>query len=233
MIEVPLRSGRALIDPGALTIAIRAGMNSSPWLNKNTPWVVPIGAIQDLDVVEAGFMQRGYVRVVLRDLAGYCPLATSDLGYLSPRDKNVHGLAEELGKLMRLARPMESSGLTSRKWVEPNLGRAAVLPDDTFGSVTIDHRAIFCEGQSVPIGEATAEVVSADAARTRVTATRVVGGAVLFGPLGALVGGMAKKNVGQVFILVTAEDGRVLSGSGRAKDAGKAAELVARINMAR
>lgn len=233
MFTVPLKSGKAIIDPDAQTITIKQGLSSTPWRIYNDPWVIPIGAIEDIDLVEAAFLQKAYVRLVLRDLAGYCPLVTSDLGYMSPQDKNVKGLAGYIRELMSLTPSIASSSLTAKKWREPNLTREAALPDDTFGSVTIDHRAVFCEGQSVPVKEATAEVVTADAARSRVTATRVVTGAVLFGPAGAVIGGLAKKNVGQIFILITTEDGRILSGAGKAKDAGKAAALAARINMAR
>ena len=102
-----------------------------------------------------------------------------------------------------------------------------------FGDLVLDGNTIYCQGQAVPLGRARAELVDGDAARSRMTATRIAAGAVIAGPVGALIGGLAKKQTGRIYVLVTTDDGRVLSGDGPGKETGKAASFVAKVNAAR
>ena len=65
---------------------------------------------------------------------------------------------------------------------------------------------------------------------SRVTATRVVAGAVLLGPLGAVLGGIAKKDRNKLYVIVECADGTVLSTDLPAKDETKVREFVNKIN---
>ena len=235
MTTIPIRSGNVEIDEAARTITITRKITSATWQTNNSTWTIPAGAVEHVEVSEGGFMRKPYVRLILRDYAGYCPLPAHDLNYMSPKDVDVKELAGAIQQLVNSTPALESSGLTPKvgypgSELELMATRAKAAQ---FDSLVVDDRVVFCEGQSAPLSGAKAEIVDADTARTRMTATRVLGGAVLFGPLGALVGGMAKKNVGQVYVLVTTEDGRMFSASAKSKETGKAAELVSRINAAR
>ena len=65
---------------------------------------------------------------------------------------------------------------------------------------------------------------------SRITATRVVAGAVLFGPVGALIGGMAKKDRNKLYITVTYSNGDAGVIEAKAKDEAKARQFVQAIN---
>ena len=62
------------------------------------------------------------------------------------------------------------------------------------------------------------------------TATRVVGGAVILGPLGAILGGLAKKRTGMIFLTVDLPDGTCLVAADKAKHQKDAAKAMQKIN---
>lgn len=63
------------------------------------------------------------------------------------------------------------------------------------------------EGQEFDLKGARAEFEAGANAGTRITATRVVTGGVLFGPLGAVAGGLLRKNINKVYVVITFADG--------------------------
>ena len=65
---------------------------------------------------------------------------------------------------------------------------------------------------------------------SRITATRVVTGAVLFGPVGAIIGGMAKKDRNKLYITITYANGDIGVVEAKAKDEAKARQFVQAIN---
>jgi hypothetical protein len=83
-----------------------------------------------------------------------------------------------------------------------------------------------------PVAGATARFESAAAAQSRMTATRVVTGAVILGPLGAILGGMAKKNTTAMYIVVELADGTVLTDEAKAKDEAQIRAFVDSVNKA-
>lgn len=70
--------------------------------------------------------------------------------------------------------------------------------------------------------------VGAQTART--TATRVVGGALIAGPVGAIVGASAKKNMGKVYAEVTVAGGQQVLLEVDAKKEGQLRQLIMAIN---
>lgn len=77
---------------------------------------------------------------------------------------------------------------------------------------------------------ATAELENGANIGSRITATRVVTGAVLFGPVGAIIGGMAKKDRNKLYITVTYANGDAGVIEAKAKDEAKARQFVQAIN---
>lgn len=65
---------------------------------------------------------------------------------------------------------------------------------------------------------------------SRITATRVATGAVLAGPVGAIIGAMAKKDTTKIHVIVELADGTVLMTEGPRKQMKKAVALVNEIN---
>lgn len=83
-----------------------------------------------------------------------------------------------------------------------------------------------------PVAGSKASFESGAAATSRITATRVLTGAVILGPLGAILGGMAKKDTSRMFLIVEAANGDIVTTEAKAKDEAKVREFVTKANQA-
>ena len=108
----------------------------------------------------------------------------------------------------------------------------AAFTDDVvkFGGMKVADNYIEYEGKRYPRAGAKAVMDTGAAAQKRITATRVVGGAVVLGPLGALLGGVAKKRTGMIFLTVDLPDGTCLVAGDKAKRQKDAAKALQKIN---
>lgn len=86
-------------------------------------------------------------------------------------------------------------------------------------------------GRSWPIAECAAVVDQGANISSRMTATRVVGGAVLLGPLGAILGGLAKKDRSKVFLAIDVPGDAILI-EVKGKHEGKARKFALQVNQA-
>lgn len=196
------------------------------------PWIVPFGAIESIDFTPKTFLEKPRLRLFLHDRAGYNPGIGADLNTVTGGKNDEPALAQ-LRDVIEAARRGAGGVVAGPVRKQPYRGQVvAPVGAVKFGDLILDGSTIYCAGEAVALGRARAEILDADAARSRVTATRVVAGAVLAGPVGALIGGMAKKSTGRVYVVVTCDDGRILSGDAPSKAMGSASELVTKINMA-
>lgn len=85
-------------------------------------------------------------------------------------------------------------------------------------------------GVKRPIAGARAEFESGSD-RTRPTLTRIGAGALLAGPVGAVAGGMFKKDRTKAYVTITFEDGATVIIDGPAKDEKKMREFTAQVNQ--
>jgi len=85
--------------------------------------------------------------------------------------------------------------------------------------------------KSWPVAGAVAQCESGASSR-RMTLTRVGAGAVVLGPLGAILGGMAKKDRTRVYVLIEIPGGEGISFDAPAKDEKQAREFVSKVNAA-
>lgn len=83
-----------------------------------------------------------------------------------------------------------------------------------------------------PIAGCSAEFEAGDAPAMQTTVGRVAAGLVIAGPVGAIVGGIWKKDQSKSYINVTLADGRMLIADVPSSKATAAREFVARINEA-
>ena len=67
---------------------------------------------------------------------------------------------------------------------------------------------------------------------SRITATRVAAGLVLAGPVGAIIGGLAKKDRNKIYVLIETTNNEVVSIETKAKDEAKARAFVNKVNAA-
>lgn len=81
-----------------------------------------------------------------------------------------------------------------------------------------------------PLTGATAVLEASLAQGSRTTAGRVVAGTLLAGPFGAVIGAVAKKDVGKLYVTVTLADGTELKDEFKNKDEARARKLVDNVN---
>ncbi len=86
-------------------------------------------------------------------------------------------------------------------------------------------------GKQWPVAGCSAQVDSGAAISSRVTATRVVAGAAIAGPIGAVVGALAKKDRSKVYLAVTTPDDHVLLEL-KGKEEGEARRFAGNLNAA-
>lgn len=83
-----------------------------------------------------------------------------------------------------------------------------------------------------PIAGAVAEYEPGSAVGGRTTLTRVAAGAIVAGPVGAIVGGMFKKDRSRGYVSITFSDGDVVVVDGPLKDESKLRTFATKVNQA-
>lgn len=84
---------------------------------------------------------------------------------------------------------------------------------------------------SVPVAGATAEIEAGDD-KSKTSLARIAAGGLLLGPIGLIVGGMVKKDVSQVYVIVHLADGRAPVARFKKSEIGKARKFADRVNAA-
>lgn len=86
--------------------------------------------------------------------------------------------------------------------------------------------------KTYPVAGAVAEIDTVDAPAPQATIGRIAAGAVIAGPVGAIVGGMLKKDRSKGYITITLEDGKVIVSDFPSVKLSVARNLVSLINEA-
>lgn len=115
----------------------------------------------------------------------------------------------------------KAAAMESREGIAPRYGLNYVNHGDYFGV-----------GVKKPVAGAVAEFESGAAVGGRTTLTRVAAGAIVAGPVGAIVGGMFKKDRSKVYVTVTFPDGQVVVVDGPSKDESKLRQFAAEVSAA-
>lgn len=206
---------------GTVTL-VHSGLASKKHKRDASPRVIPLGAIESIEFSKPALMKRGYVRFVLRGRSGYHPDVIEDVnGYLL---KGTDGTSAELfvdavRAALVHASPVEGYGAAgtpeeTRPGLLERSQRYAARWDDrtaqSFGALRIRNDHLTYRGQSFPVEGATARIESAGIAKTRMTATRVIGGTALLGGVGAVVGALGRKDTSTIFLTVELSDGTVI-----------------------
>lgn len=192
--------------------------------------VLPLSMVEGVDFQAGTASSPGYLRIRVRGLEPAADPREDPFGWLV--EGGNHPLVRKLARLAGTEPQVSVADLLEeeRQQAAPSLP-ARPSPEARFGSLRIGNGLLWdASGESYSLVGAKAAIETGDAMRTRVTATRVLGGAVLAGGIGALVGGMAKKTVGRVHLIVTLPDGTALSAEGNAKQLAEMHSFAALIN---
>lgn len=95
---------------------------------------------------------------------------------------------------------------TNKKEAQKDLEDGAVAKAE-FHGLTLKGDTIRYQGLTLSTSETTATVTAGDNSK-KISAGRVIGGAVLAGPAGAVIGAMAGKDKSQIIMLIESNDGR-------------------------
>jgi hypothetical protein len=114
-------------------------------------------------------------------------------------------------------------------------GRIVNAHNASFAGMTIDGPVFRYAGREYPINSVSAEVIiGAQTAKSRSTATRIIGGGMVAGPGGMLLGGAAKKktDTSKVYITIKLGDGTVRTISQPANQEGQLRRFADRLESA-
>lgn len=139
---------------------------------------------------------------------GYAPTGGGrphEIWYTSRQQKEIQRLSKLITS-RRAAVSDEAADSSSSAPVSFTSGRIPEGPV-TFNGWKVDGRKLRGEGQEFDLTEAKVEFETGANAGSRITATRVVTGGVLFGPIGAIAGGLLRKNINKVYVVITFADG--------------------------
>ncbi len=121
----------------------------------------------------------------------------------------------------------------ARERAKINVQYQAMLGDHSCinGELRLPPRLSKLMPERLPIAGATAILETGDVP-SRPTLTRIGAGALLAGPVGAIVGGLFKKDKSKVYVSVILADGRLVLIDAPKKDVPKAMQFVAKVNAA-
>ena len=197
------------------------------------PHTIPYGAIAETSKATPGFTVHGY-RIALKNPIPEAPVNSDLYGvWIHRSEQDAFETAIKHAASHDLAEPWEAPQVsTFGARLAASIEESERAQRHTFGDITITGEGVLTyKGHEFPTHGARA-TVDQGGVKQKVGAGRVVGGAVLAGPVGAVIGGMAKKSKGDISLEVQLADGRVLVATGPVKSLEKAQDVASRINDA-
>lgn len=233
-------SCEAILDVHAGTVTlIHSGVAAKKHKKDASPRTIPLGAIESVEHVKKTFAKRGSVRILLRERSGYHPDVIEDVnGYLE-KGESGDKFVDAIRVAMLNASAVDGFGAagtvdeTTPGMLERTQNRTAAAEQakaNRFRSLSLCDGYLTQNSQSWPVQDAKASIESAGIAGSRVSATRLVGGAILGGGAGALIGAVARKDQSSIFLTIEFSDGTILVEEFPASDEGDGRRFAARIN---
>jgi hypothetical protein len=136
------------------------------------------------------------------------------------------------------------TGLDFEKYLSQNVGLIVGFKDalnevkikakfnGSLGNMALTADKVRYAFKSFPVAGAVAELDTVDAPAPQATLGRIAAGAVIAGPVGAIIGGMLKKDRSKGYISVTLSDGNIFLAEFPAARVSDARRFVALINEA-
>lgn len=234
-------------DPDAETVTfVHSGMLALKKKRVASPWVVPVGAIEEIEWRESKGIRGAELRLLLRGRVGHDALLNGDLSGVVGNDK-IGELVASIDAAVQAAEPVHDFGVSATPPQVPSTSVAREKKPSfmdsmnefaeknakplKFEGVSLKGGQVTFKGVSYPVAGAQA-FVEVGGTQRRTTATRlVVGSAVTLG-IGTLIGGMAKKKSNNIYVTVELADGEVILVEAKSKLEGDARKFVGAINSA-
>lgn len=227
-----LTGAQYTIDREALTLHYNAGATGpAGYDNANQEMTVPAEWIDHAE------QRKGEVIIHLVNHGSVDRTMDIDLWRLVVGKKKAEALTADINQIAgaargRAARPFTVPQPSGKKLPKITAAYRREYPAAVVaGTMMLLDGVVYYGGHAIPAAGATASVESGVQATEKVTAGRVIGGAILAGPAGAIIGAAAKKRTeGQLFITVSGAEGKALMATVPASEAGAATALVNAIN---
>lgn len=234
----------AVLDTNAGIVVLnhQGGVTVPKHKKVSSPWVIPLGAIEDVEFQEKSMMARGWVRFVLIDRVGWSKTQLEDVNSFFAGKEKVTPFVDVINaarsgavRTSMVAQPAESrlqrlEAKSAAAEAIADVARASRGPE--FQGIGIRNREIIeFKGQQFPLVGARAYVEIGSTQR-RTTATRIVLGSVVTLGVGTVVGAMAKKKTNNVYVTIELADGQVIVVEADAKKEGEAREFTAALTSA-
>jgi len=227
-------------------VIMEFGPEAMPVKGEASPRVVLYENILEIDYQAPKVFSQGYLRLIVREgQTKVDPMIDTYVSRLADKKAAAalhEALQQKVSGVQYVApAPSDEPEQVDRKITAAEVSHAFknVLPASaSFQDLSLVGRDLqqqagrgFLPPKTWPVAECEAQVDTGAAISARVTATRVVAGALTFGSTGALVGAIAKKDRTKVYLSITVP-GDVILKEVRGLDETKARQFALKINQA-
>lgn len=234
-----IKSEEGLVRLTDQAIIMEFGAKAMPEKRAVSPRVVPLEHVLEVDYVAPKMLGSGQLRIVMREgQVRVHPVHDTYLSQLPVRKREADAFVDELKRRVDAVEyqiPPASTEpdqvLRKVNWKEVQQETKNANQFGMFEGFILGFDKLSQGSRSWPIGECEASVETGAAVSARVTATRVVAGALAFGKAGAVVGAIAKKDRTKVYLTVTVPGDMILKEVSGLEEA-KARKFAAKINNA-
>ncbi|WKD60881.1 hypothetical protein CCICO_04220 [Corynebacterium ciconiae DSM 44920] len=155
----------------------------------------------------------------------------SDLYHIAVKKKQFEQLRDELHSVLDRTRGVERrpykiaprADLIAKSVAKRDAKGKDVIE---FGELLVTDEYVYHQGVREPVDGVTARIETEESLQGRMSAGRVVGGAILLGPVGALLGGMARKSDKRVYLSIQLPEGGELVAAGGPESEESARKIV-------
>lgn len=228
--------GTATLEADGITLEFK-GFTADKTKKQASPVHVPYAAIDSVDLKIPGIFKSGHIRLVTDGVAELPPAKDPRTLLISTDD--WRNFVADLRASIKAGRYTHETrtGIKPTPAKEPTKWQKfSTTMDDRTPAATLGKYKVMLNGRldgPGVNGRTASSAIFEHGAQSgsRVTATRVVAGAVAAGPVGAVVGGLAKKRgKDKVYVTVTFEDGATMIIDAPAKEERAARKFTATLN---
>lgn len=97
------------VERGTVTL-VHSGIAAAKHKKASSPWVIPLGAIEDVEFVPTTLLKRGHMRFLIRGRAGYSAIEGQDVNAFLLKGKGADTFVDGVRRAAAAAAPVEGFG---------------------------------------------------------------------------------------------------------------------------